>query len=212
MGRIRADKEICENLIFLRNLRSNLSSLFSDKIMPKAKQAARVLFQPLTSGGWQNHREMTDYRAEWLSSLLVERATWRDDSFPRSFGDAQIAGPGYVWFRFWLPEQDQVVEKYFDATGQAVGVYVPVTEQLERRGEVWRTVELVLALWILPNGRVSVLREDDFDEAVEREILTPVAAELAERRIRELTSAVAQKQFPPPLVRNFELNPAPVDV
>ena len=103
------------------------------------------------------------------------------------------------------------MEKYFDATGQAVGVYVPVTEQLERRGEVWRTVELVLALWILPNGRVSVLREDDFDEAVEREILTPVAAEQAERRIRELTSSVAQKQFPPPLVLNFELNPAPVD-
>jgi len=169
-------------------------------------QAARVLFQPLTSGGWQNHPEMIDYRAEWLSSLLVERATWSDDSFPRSFGAAQIAGPGFVWFRFWLPEQDQVVEKYFDASGVSVGVYIPVTEKLERRGEMWRTIELVLALWMQPDGRVSVLREDDFDEAVEREILTPVAAEQAERRIRELTTAIAAEQFPPPLVRNFEMN------
>jgi predicted RNA-binding protein associated with RNAse of E/G family len=174
--------------------------------MTEAKQAARVLFQPLTNGGWQSHPEMTDYRAEWLSSLLVERANWKEDSFPRSFGSAQIAGPGYVWFRFWLPEQDQVVEKYFDADGNAVGVYVPVTEALERRGEVWRTVELVLALWLDASGRVSVLREDDFDEAVEREILTPVAAEQAERRIRELTTAIAAEQFPPPLVRNFEIN------
>ncbi len=174
--------------------------------MTNAKQAAQVLFQPLTSGGWQNHPEMADYRAEWLSSLLVERANWKEDAFPRSFGDVQIAGPGYVWFRFWLPEQDQVVEKYFDTDGNSVGVYVPVTEVLERRGEVWRTVELVLALWLDATGRVSVLREDDFDEAVEREILTPVAAEQAERRIRELTTAIAAEQFPPPLVRNFEIN------
>lgn len=174
--------------------------------MTKAKQAARLLFQPLTSGGWQSHPEMSDYRAEWLSSLLVERANWKANSFPRSFGDVQIAGPGYVWFRFWLPEQDQVVEKYFDAEGNAVGVYVPVTEALERRGDVWRTVELILALWLDANGRVSVLREDDFDEAVEREILTPVAAERAERRIRELTTAIAAESFPPPLVRNFEIN------
>ncbi len=174
--------------------------------MTQAKQAARVLFQPLTSGGWQSHSEMGDYRAEWLSSLLVERANWKENSFPRSFGDVQIAGPGYVWFRFWLPEQDQVVEKYFDAEGNAVGVYVPVTEALERRGDVWRTVELVLALWLDANGRVSVLREDDFDEAVERQILTPVAAEWAERRIRELTTAIAAESFPPPLVRNFEIN------
>ncbi len=175
--------------------------------MTKETEAARVIFQPLTSGGWKNHREMDDYRAEWLSSLLVERATWQVGSFPRYFGDAQIAGPGYVWFRFWLPEQDQVVEKYFDASGEAVGVYVPVTEALERRSDVWRTVELVLALWLDNNGRVSVLREDDFDEAVDREILTPVAAEWAERRIRELTTTIAQEQFPPPLVRNFEMNP-----
>ena len=45
--------------------------------MTEAKQAARVLFQPLTNGGWQSHPEMTDYRAEWLSSLLVERANWK---------------------------------------------------------------------------------------------------------------------------------------
>lgn len=174
--------------------------------MTNVKQTARVLFQPLTSGGWHNHPEMTDYRAEWLSDLLVERANWTDSAFPRHFGGVQVAGPGYVWFRFWLPEQEQVVEKYFAPDGESVGVYVPVTEDLERRGDQWRTVELVLALWLQPNGRVSVLREDDFEEAVEREILTPVAVERAERRIRELTTAIAQEQFPPPLVRNFELN------
>lgn len=173
--------------------------------MTKTTKSA-LLLQPLISGGWQNHPEMVGYRAEWLSSLLVERANWRDDSFPRSFGDTQIAGPGFVWFRFWLPEQDHVVEKYFDASGRAVGIYVPVTEGLQRQGDVWRTVELVLAVWIQPGGRVSVLREDDFDQAVAQEILTPVAVEHAERRIRELTTAVAQEQFPPPIVRNFEIN------
>jgi len=173
--------------------------------MTKATEAAKLLFQPLVSGAWQKHREMTDYRAEWLGSLLVERADWREDSFPRSVDSVQIAGPGFVWFRFWLPEQNQVVEKYFDPAGTEVGIYVPVTEDLQRQGETWRTTELVLAIWILPNGRVAVLREDDFDAAVVQEILTPVAIEHAERRIRELTTAIAQEQFPPPIVRNFEI-------
>lgn len=174
--------------------------------MTKTTEAANLLFQPLVSGAWQNHGEMVGYRAEWLGSLLVERADWKEDSFPRSVDSVQIAGPGFVWFRFWLPEQNQVVEKYFDPSGSAVGIYVPVTEDLQRQGEVWRTVELVLAVWILPGGRVAVLREDDFDQAVAQEILTPVAVEHAERRIRELTTAIAQEQFPPPIVRNFEIN------
>ncbi len=164
-----------------------------------------MLFEPLQSGDWGEHPEMEDYRAEWLSSLLVERAAWRVGARPRRIGSVEVAGPGFVWFRFWLPEQDQVVEKYFHAEGRALGMYMPVCTPLERRGEVYRATELILGLWLQQSGQVSVLREEEFDAAVEDELLPPVAVERAERRIRELTAAIFREQFPPPLVRNFDI-------
>lgn len=163
------------------------------------------LFEPLQSGTWRDHPELEDYRSEWLSSLLVERATWRAGAHPRRIGAVEVAGPGFVWFRFWLPEQDQIVEKYFHEEGHAVGMYMPVCTPLERRGDVYRSTELILGLWMQQSGQVSVLREDEFDAAVADGLLPPVAVERAERRIRELTAAVFRGQFPPPLVRNFDI-------
>jgi hypothetical protein len=60
-----------------------------------------------------------------------------------------------------------------------------------------------LALWISEHWRVTVLGEQQFDQAAAVGNLPPVAEELAEQRIRELTTLTAQRRFPPALVRNF---------
>lgn len=51
----------------------------------------------------------------------------------------------------------------------------------------------------------TVFHEAEFDQAVVAGTITPVEAEQAELRIRELTLAVAQKRFPPAMVRNFTI-------
>jgi len=165
----------------------------------------------IESGEWQIHPYLTDYRAEWPGDMLVERATWTANA-PKQQIHAQgpdpitIAGPGYIWFRFWLPEDGQVIERYFNVQGEAVGTYIPICALLEREGNTFRTVMLVLGLWIGADERVTVLHEEEFDAAVASGDITPVQAERAELRIRTLTTAVAQRQFPPGLVRNFTIS------
>ena len=150
-----------------------------------------------------------DYRVEQPSEMLVERVTW-DSSMPtQSLGGGMegvtIAAPHFVWFRFWLTDEDQVVEKYFDDVGSPIGMRVPICRQLEKNGGQLSTSHLLLTLWIGADERVTLLHEEAFDDAIAHEELTPVDIDLAERRVRTLTTSIAQKQFPPALVRNLEL-------
>jgi hypothetical protein len=162
----------------------------------------------IESGEWQTRPHMIDYRAEWPGDMLVERATWAADAPPQQLyahgSDAVvIGGPGYIWFRFWLSDEEQLVERYFDQEGQAIGSYIPICMPLQREERVYRTEHLLLSLWIDTEERMTVLHEEEFDAAVEIGVITPVKAEHAELQIRSLTTAVAQKRFPPALVRNF---------
>jgi len=184
----------------------------------------------IVNGAWQSAPHMIDYRAEWFSEMLVERATWsstapvlhlgeqslgeqslgkqvssKQSVNGRGIGGQVIAQPGNVWFRFWLLESELMLEKYFNAAGQVLGFYAPISLPLQRRTDTLRLITLVLGLWLQPDDRVTVLGEAEFDQAVITGAITPVEAEQAELRIRELTLAVAQKRFPPAMVRNFSI-------
>ena len=163
------------------------------------------------SGEWQHSADFLDYRAEWLSDVLVERATYapnaRVQNIQRVLDNTVIARDRFVWVRFWYRQNNQIFEKYFDAEQRAIGVYIPVCMPIEQNGSALRTVSLVLGLWIDRVGRVTVMGEDAFDAVVAMKKLSPVQIEQAEHRIRELTHLVHTKKFPPAMVRNFSLVP-----
>jgi predicted RNA-binding protein associated with RNAse of E/G family len=160
---------------------------------------------PLISGMWRSAPHMGDYRTEWLQEMLVERVTWGEEAPTVQLRGVTVAAPGHIWFRFWLPEQQQVVEKYFDAKRQPLGLYVPLCAPLQRQGEGYSTTSLLLALWLDLSGRVMMMHEDEFESAAASGRMTPDQAELAETNIRLLTGGVAQATFPPAMVRNFAL-------
>lgn len=159
----------------------------------------------LVSGEWQTLPHLTDYRVEWLSNMMVERVSWGETAPMQQVAGQTIAGPGYIWLRFWLLEQAVVVEKYFDQQRQPIGYYLPICLPTQRRSNRLQAVSLYLALWLTHAGRLTVLHEAQFDEAVTAGNLTPVEIEHAEHQIREFTTALARTSFPPAFVRNFAL-------
>lgn len=166
----------------------------------------------IESGEWQFDESLADYRAEWPGNMLVERATWGPNARTVTtanlpgYEPSIIAAPNYIWFRFWLAEDDQVVERYFSPQGEPAGTYLPITMELQKHGRAFQTAALILGLWIAEDGRVTVLNEPEFDAAVAAGNINPVESERAELRIRALTGAIAQKRFPPALVRNFTVS------
>jgi len=177
----------------------------SPALMQTAQDLALPPLPPLVSGVWRKAPLMDDYRAEWLQEMLVERITWAADAPAVQLQRTTVAAPGHIWFRFWLPDQQQVVEKYFAANRQPLGFFVPLCAPLQRQGDSYAATSLLLALWLDMQGRVMMLDEDEFEAAVTSGRMTSDQAELAESNIRILTGGVAQGTFPPPLVRNFTL-------
>ncbi len=158
-----------------------------------------------TSGEWHNVEQMTDYRSERFTDMLVERATWTQSASAAMIDGAIIAAPDFIWFRFWLLSQQQIVEKYFDADRQLVGMYAPISGPFQLNEQAIASTSLVLALWLQDDGRITVLNEAEFDSAIAAQILPAEAAAYAEQRIRGLMLDIGQNLFPPAMVRNFIL-------
>ena len=158
----------------------------------------------IVSGVLGKDGRMRDYRAVWLDDVFIERATWGPGE-PERLGSVVIADEGHVWVRFWLPEDDAVVTRFFDADLMPAGMYVDVTMPLLRREQGYETLDLYLSLWIMPDGRVTVLGEQEFERAVSDGTLAPGEVRWAEYHLRELTAKIARGIFPPPLVRNLRL-------
>jgi len=159
----------------------------------------------IASGDWDRDPLMSDYHAEWLSDMLVERATWTSHVGAHRINQQLVGAPGYVWFRFWLANGEHILEKYFDDRGQPLGMYARIGMNIPHRGRGLSMLNLLLGLWITDDGRITVLNEAEFDAAVSNNTISPVEAEHAEQQIREVTMAIAHRRYPPPIVRNLTL-------
>ena len=117
-----------------------------------------------------------------------------------------VADTGYVWYRYWLLPEGQVVERYFTAEGVPIGTQIDLCAPIAVDDTGCSALDLLLDIWIDSGGRVTVHNEDRFEKAVVWGALSAAQADLAEAHLRELTAAIARGRFPPPLVRNWQLD------
>ena len=64
------------------------------------------------------------YRFERLGEVFVERIIWAELPAPRRLAGVTVADAGYVWYRYWLLPEGQVVERYFTAEGVPIGTQI----------------------------------------------------------------------------------------
>jgi predicted RNA-binding protein associated with RNAse of E/G family len=146
------------------------------------------------------------YRFERLGEVFVERIIWAELPAPRRLAGVVVADAGYVWFRYWLLPEGQVVERYFTSGGVPIGTQIDLCAPIAWDDTGCSALDLLLDIWIDAGGRVTVHNEDRFEKAVVWGALSSAHADLAEAHLRELTAAIARGRFPPPLVRNWQLD------
>jgi predicted RNA-binding protein associated with RNAse of E/G family len=166
-----------------------------------------VALAEIRSGVLGDPAARADYRAEWLGDVLIERVIWGAVAEPLRLAGTVIAGEGYVWFRFWLRLVGAVTERYYAADGTPAGTRMsvctlPVCDQAGCRAE-----DLLLFLWLAPDGRVTVYNEDAFERASREGLLSGEQVQFAETQVRELTAGIARGRFPPSMVRNWRIDP-----
>jgi uncharacterized protein len=149
---------------------------------------------------------LRDYRAELIGQVLIERGVWGPLEAPITVNQRVVARSGYIWFRFWIFPTKHVVNRYYDAGGALIGTHVDVCSPPRCDDQGCRATDLLLDVWITPEGQVTVENESGYEAAIADGSLTPADAELAERQLRELTRGIAAGHFPPSLVRNWQVD------
>ena len=117
------------------------------------------------------------------------------------------AGSDVVWFTF--PGLWHDVGRFHLSDGSFTGVYSNIlTPPVFEPGDVWRTTDLFLDVWVPPDGVPRVLDREEFEEAVDAGWLDAPTAARATEEVERILAAAAGGAWPPPVVQEWTLERA----
>jgi len=155
----------------------------------------------IRTGHFEHPVDMHDYRLEWLGAMLVERVIYAAP-LPGWLAGATIC------YRFWLAAHDQIVERFYMPDGAPAGTKIDLCAPFACDESGCATDDYLLDIHVTPAGEVTVHHEMDFEQAIREGRLDAVATIHAEQHLRRLTAAIARGRFPPPIVRNWRVDPS----
>jgi len=115
-------------------------------------------------------------------------------------------GSSIVWFTF--PGVWHDIGRFHRADGTFVGYYANVLTPPVMEGRVWHTTDLYLDVWVAADGKVLLLDEDEFEEAVGRELIDAATATRAREEATCLIAGAENGTWPPPIAREWTLDRA----
>lgn len=107
---------------------------------------------------------------------------------------------------YFFHEPFDVLE-FRDSNGNLLGHYSDIGEPLLQSGSgQFQMTDLFLDLWLFPDRRLLELDWDEFEEAVQKNVITAAQAELARNTMQRLVNEVAQGIYPDNYLKHFELS------
>jgi len=127
---------------------------------------------------------------------------------PVLVGGEPVLEPGapVVWFTY--PGSWHDVGRFHRGDGTFTGYYANVLTPVVMDGDRWETTDLSLDVWAGADGRVEILDEEEFAEAVESGWLDEETAARARREAERLAEAARAGEWPPAHAREWDLRRA----
>lgn len=117
------------------------------------------------------------------------------------------AGSDAVWFTF--PELWHDIGRFHRADGTFTGIYANIlTPPLMEEEGVWETTDLFLDVWLNPKGELTVLDEDQLEEALTLGWVSREEAARASEEVDWICEEYQAGRWPPPVVRDWTLEKA----
>jgi hypothetical protein len=83
-----------------------------------------------------------------------------------------------------------------DTGNRSIGCYVDIATPLKKINGIYRLTDLILDLWILPDGRFTELDVDEFEQASAAGKLTPEWETQARQTFAQLKAEITRGDFP----------------
>jgi predicted RNA-binding protein associated with RNAse of E/G family len=117
------------------------------------------------------------------------------------------AGSDAVWFTF--PGLWHDVGRFHRADGTFTGIYANIlTPAVFEADGAWHTTDLFLDVWVDADGALSVLDEDQLEEAYRRGWVSTDTKQRAQEEVGWIRTRFAEGRWPPPVVEEWTLERA----
>jgi hypothetical protein len=126
----------------------------------------------------------------------------------RIHGEAVLeAGSDAVWFTF--PGRWHDVGRFHLADATFTGIYANIlTPPIIHPGRRWETTDLFLDIWVNPAGELTVLDEDQLEDALRLGWITESLAGRAREETEWIVAEHRKGRWPPPVVKEWTLERA----
>jgi predicted RNA-binding protein associated with RNAse of E/G family len=105
---------------------------------------------------------------------------------------------------YFFHEPFNVLE-FRDEAGNLLGHYSDIGEPVLNLGHgQFQMTDLYLDIWLFPNGRLLELDWGEFQEAIQKQVITTDQAELARTTMQRLVAEVAQGIYPHKYLDHFD--------
>ncbi len=115
-----------------------------------------------------------------------------------------------VWLTF--PGRAHDIGRFHTPDGRFTGYYAniltPVAVERRAAGDVWRTTDLFLDVFLTPGGEAFVLDRDELEEAIAAGWVDAETARRAEREAATLVRSAREGSWPPAVAREWTLERA----
>ena len=111
-------------------------------------------------------------------------------------------GSDIVWFTF--PGLWHDIGRFHNAEGRFTGFYANLLTPVEMLpGNIWRTTDLFLDVWMKPEQVPRLLDEDELQAALDAGALEPGTARRARKEAERILERADAAAWPPPLVHEW---------
>ncbi len=126
-------------------------------------------------------------------TIAIGTEVWNELQEPWQEGDTIIALPAYKWVTRWEAGKPYIINKFYDDANHLVGIYCDVARPVRQIEGGFEFDDLYLDVWWATGKPISVLDEDELQEALGAGYITTNEAVEAHRVAKELIELLKQQ-------------------
>ena len=114
-----------------------------------------------------------------------------------------------IWFsstQYWFD-----VAAIYDPDKHFNGYYCDICTPIKRIPDGFTTTDLILDLWIFPNGQYRILDQEEYHQAVKKGWILEDQQKIVETELHRLIELVKAKKFPSSIIKKHLRLPENID-
>ncbi len=141
-----------------------------------------------------------------LGNIIVAKAKIEGMKNPLYINGIKVIENGYTMLYFAFVGENWDILKIYSNEGKFKGLYIDILSYTKRYSNTLEMLDLFLDIYISPDGKVSLLDEEEIKTALNSGIIDEKTFDFAYLTAREIIERIANGEFPPQIIYKYSLD------